>query len=222
MGKWKIIIPTIMFLFFVGFVMACKENYNLGEEVIVFDIIETRGSGAECNISLYNKTEQIYDFNHTMQRYGFLYNISYGTNLSKGTYRSAIECVKDTSTYLGECNFIIESNKRMELAITIGLGILISFLVIFTITSKAIWLKILFGYGTLGFTLLETNVIKLMAESNGMEKNIIKMLATSYATMLWITITLISLGFVYGLYCLFMYAKDSLNKRNKRNLEFEF
>ena len=108
MKKWIIII--IMVLLGMNLAYSCKELYNPNENVIITDIIESYGEGAFCNLSIYHNDTFI--LSTEMERNGLAYNYSAGV-LSKGTYKSNIECNLSNSTFLGECNFIIEGEDDM-------------------------------------------------------------------------------------------------------------
>jgi len=136
----KLILPTIIFLLIISIVMACKESYLSTEDVIIFDSVEEYGSGANCNISLFNDTDIIYA-NLTMEMDGLKYNYSFGKDLPAGIYRTSIECKKDvtincTDIYLGECNFTVEQEVESEYYLYV-----VSIIVFFALLSLAYYVE---------------------------------------------------------------------------------
>ena len=79
---------------------------------------------------------------------------------------------------------VMEGKAEMEIALIMGLGIVILICLTFSIVMKQIWLRMLFFYPMLGFILLEINTIKLMAEVNNMGGGIITMLRDRKSTRL--------------------------------------
>jgi len=142
--KWKILIFIMFLLVFVSIVFACKESYYYGEDDIeIFDSIEDYGINANCNLSIYNETDVVYQ-NLSMEQYGFLYNYSLGkTDLPIGTYRAKIECHKSnsdnlncTDVYLGECNFVVIENVDLQYYLYLS-----AILIFFILLGLSYWLE---------------------------------------------------------------------------------
>ena len=126
MKKWKLL-PILIFLILINTGIACKERYNLNENVIIIDTIVSWGEGAQCNITTYNKTLGLIN-SSWMDRIELSYqkNLS---NLPKGIYTSSIECNYSNNVYLGECKFNVGINEKQMIAIMIGLGLCLVFFI---------------------------------------------------------------------------------------------
>ena len=121
MRKWKPII-LITFLILINITIACKQVYNPAEDVIILDVIEEDGSGADCNISIYGNTSLTQ--NGVMNNNGLVYSYDAG-KLEVGMYSAAITCNKSDSTYLGECKFKVEYEDKMIIAAIIVLPMIL-------------------------------------------------------------------------------------------------
>lgn len=221
MAKWKIIIPIIMFTILIGIVMACKEVYKPNEVVNIFDEVEESGLGAECNVTLYNETQELYT-NKTMQMEDLKYNYSFGTNLSIGEYRARIECHKlcpynanCTNLYLGECNFVIESDGRMEIAIMLVMVGMIAVFIVFTFffAKHESSLTYFFLLGTFICTAISLNLGWQMARQNTF--SYVGVILVAYRVSLWVTWLL----FLYILIILTVRMFNFMKIRKQRELD---
>lgn len=100
-------------------VMGAMDVFPYGSEVVIEDVIESIGNGADCNISVYQNNSRI--INEAMDRHGLAYNYSLGEDLHIDTYVCVIECMKQNCSYLGICDFEVTGDKKMWNAIVLAL-----------------------------------------------------------------------------------------------------
>ncbi len=117
---------TIMFLVLIPIGIACKQRYDINEEVLIYDIIESDGSGASCNITLYKGG--MFNQSGWMNRTGLSYEYN-ASKLTKETYSAGIECNSTTGNWVGECKFDVGVNEKQMIAIMIGLGLCLIFFI---------------------------------------------------------------------------------------------
>jgi len=110
------------------FVEGCKPIYSPGETVEIYDAIETIGSGADCNISIYQNITLI--SSGVMTRTDLAYNYTVGL-LNKSQYIANIECNLTSSTFLGECKFEVAEDEKVYIAIGIVLIFIMALLLYF-------------------------------------------------------------------------------------------
>jgi hypothetical protein len=139
---WK---AVILLLLVIPLSLACKQAYDLDEDVVLFDIIEESGLGASCNMTVYNSTHHISNGTMNVSGYKYTYNAS---RLKKGTYTSYIICNKSGFEYLGECKFKVEEDDSMIIGIIILLPIILGiFFLIGAVTlNKSHWHLKIFLY----------------------------------------------------------------------------
>lgn len=125
MRRWKIL-TILMLLILIPIGMACKQRYDINEEVLIYDIIESDGDGASCNLTLFKGG--VFNQSNFMNRTGLSYEYN-ASKLTKETYSASIECNISTSTYLGECKFDVGVNEKQMIAIMIGLGLCLIFFI---------------------------------------------------------------------------------------------
>jgi len=116
--KWKILTIIILFVVSLKITMGCKQTYDLNENIIIYDIMESEGINASCNLTLYKEGTLNQSGWMTQTDLSYEYNAS---KLTKGIYSVSIECNKTVATYLGECKFEIGVNEKQMIAIMIGL-----------------------------------------------------------------------------------------------------
>lgn len=114
MNKFIYLIIMVM-LISINIGYASKESYGLTENVILQDVIQTSGAGAECNVEVYNKTSQVSAgnmSNPTILLY--TYNASI---LEKGSYVALFNCNLTNSTFYGSTQFEVKGDDNMLLGI---------------------------------------------------------------------------------------------------------
>ena len=131
--KKLMMIILVAVLVLVGVASACKEVYRTNEDVIVSDKLVSWGIGADCNITLKQNTTFI--DTQWMNKTGTLVYYNFG-NLSIGAYNADIECnetniaTNTTNYYTGNCDFIVESESKMIIAMIILLPMLLGFIML--------------------------------------------------------------------------------------------
>lgn len=113
MKKWIILIIMLMLL--TTTIYAWKDSFTLGEEMIIEDTIETYGDGAWCNITIYQNNTLIETAYMNRTNLAYSHNIT-NLNLTVDYYVCNIECNLSNSTFIGECDFVIETGDKMILA----------------------------------------------------------------------------------------------------------
>jgi len=112
MKKWIILI--VVMLMFASQSYAWKDSFNVGEEVIIEDTIETAGLSQVCNITIYQNSTLIQTANMTRNGLAYSYNAGIaGTDLEEDYYVCAIECTPAANPFLGECNFVVEGRMTI-------------------------------------------------------------------------------------------------------------
>lgn len=121
--KKTLIIYISIFILLVIPVFACKPIYGLNEDVVIIDSIESSGSGALCNITIYNTTALVDYDNMTQDGRKYYYNASI---LPEGTYNSIIECNKTDVIYTGGCDFKVYEENKMIIGMIILIPLVLS------------------------------------------------------------------------------------------------
>jgi len=101
----KIILIPLMLLMLSIVAIACDISYGPSDNVLIYDVIEEIGDGADCNITLYK--ENVLIQTAWMDRFGLSYYYDAGV-LNESLYISNIECNRSNSSYLGQCKFTVE------------------------------------------------------------------------------------------------------------------
>jgi len=128
-----------MFLVLTSYAYACKTEYRTTENVIVEDVIENIGLNADCNITLYNNNTLL--SNDIMLRQGLAYNFDYGI-LNRSAYVSNIQCNLSNSSFLGQCNFVVqEGGDTMYIALGIIMIGIITFILFVSLFTDSLNLK---------------------------------------------------------------------------------
>jgi hypothetical protein len=188
--------------------LACKEVYLPSEDVIIEDVIEYLGDGADCNISLYSNNTQLQD--KQMLRFGLAYTYTFG-QLPEGVYMSNIECNLSNSTFLGQCNFIVEGDRMSGWVLGIGVVLLGVIGLLFFLAEK---FDLFFFTDTLGrqypimryllyliggwFIFAIVAVVNRMAEIDNLE--ITGMLTTFMKAIMWVMLFVTIIWFVGFIY----------------------
>lgn len=100
-------------------VMGAMDVFPYGSEVIIEDVIESVGEGADCNVSVYQSNSRI--LLERMDRSDLAYNYSLGDALCIDTYVCIIECNLSNNSFLGVCDFEVTGDKKMWNAIVLAL-----------------------------------------------------------------------------------------------------
>lgn len=100
-------------------VMGAMDVFPYGSEVIIEDVIESVGEGADCNVSVYQSNSRI--LLERMDRSDLAYNYSLGDELCIDTYVCIIECNLSNNSFLGVCDFEVTGDKKMWNAIVLAL-----------------------------------------------------------------------------------------------------
>jgi hypothetical protein len=169
----------LMFLFLIvtGIVLACKDRYDVNEEVLIYDIIEKEGEGASCNLTLYKGG--VLNQSNWMNRTGLSYKYN-ASKLTREIYSAGIECNKTTGNWEGECKFKVgEEIKMWEIMIGLILG-LITFIMFYLLKTtenfdmKVFWGSFGFFFIVVDFWFLYRAVLVLSGEP-GIVSNILRM-----------------------------------------------
>ena len=105
----------------------------------------------------------------------------------------------------------------MEIAILSFFGVLIIAFFYLAYSFEYEIMRIFFFLIGFGFCILGINECRLLAEQSGLESNIIKMLNTTHAVLVWILYLFLMLFFIYGLYLSFIKLRGVLdNKRTQK------
>lgn len=112
----KIILLLLIGLVVVPVGLACKQRYDLYENVLIYDIIETEGNNSDCFLYLYKG--EVLNQSGWMNRSGlaYWYNASV---LAEDTYSATIECNLSGSQFRGECKFKVLEEEKVIIAILI-------------------------------------------------------------------------------------------------------
>lgn len=139
-------------LLLVGSVLACKEKYDINENIIIIDVIESSGMNASCTITVYdgNSTLDV----QNMSRNGLVYTYN-GSPLNPGVYTSDISCTHNSSLYQSECKFEVEGTKMIWiLAVALGFAFALFALGIYKEDEHMVGLASIIGMGIGVFTLI--------------------------------------------------------------------
>jgi len=101
----KIILLPLVLIVVSMFSLACDISYGPSDNVLIYDVIEELGDGAECNITIY-KNNTLIDTS-LMTRFGLSYSYDAGV-LNESLYIANIECNLSNSSFLGQCKFTVE------------------------------------------------------------------------------------------------------------------
>lgn len=176
-------------------------------------------SGATCQVEIRNKSLQaIYNATLTEIRGGW-YNTTYNTS-EVGKYFCRQNCTKESFYTAEACNFIIEGEETMNLAIILMFGVFAFILTALAITTQQLILKGFFMLMDLGIVVLGINTAKLIAVAGGASASIVKMLNTAFSVGIWMLYTLVAIGAIYGLYHAFIYLRN-LTKPDRQNQDLE-
>ena len=206
--KWKIIFLLILIgLIYLGELQACKQRYDVNENVIIIDIVPPDGEGAQCNITTYNETIELINSSIMTQK-GLAYEKNL-TVLPRGIYSSSIICNSSGTTFEGECKFKVgEEVKMWDIAAIVGmLGIisLFAFLAFHfhnksttkekegeltgskDLVKDANWFKMMELFCVLFvmfLTILLNNTARLIAEDAGATPSILTMFDTLHISLI--------------------------------------
>ena len=112
-----------------------------------------------------------------------------------------------TETY--DTKFQREVTSRMYGALAAFLGLMVIVFLVMTIVARKPVLKMLFLFMMFGSLTISINTAKLIAESQSASQNIINMLITAYKISLWTMYIMAFIVFIYAMYKLFLYLKES-------------
>ncbi len=102
----KLLICLWTALLLIPAVLACSVEYSSGNNVKIYENIESWGEGSNCNLSIY-KDGSLYT-SVWMDVDGRAYSYDAGV-LPKGYYTSGIECTDvHNNSYVGECKFVVD------------------------------------------------------------------------------------------------------------------
>ena len=197
----------------MNFVVADTGETETYKPREIFDLsihlIDKEGNveNANCSVEIRN---QSYDLilNDGMNEIGEgWYNYTYN-NSKVGKYFCRQNCTKGTDFAAMTCDFIIEGDSEMDVAIILMLGVFMIVLTLLAISSNSLWLRGFFGIIDLGVLLLGINTARLIAISGGASSGIVDMLNSAYATSMWIMLFILSIAMIYGLWNLFLYFKN--------------
>lgn len=212
MRKWKLLpILMLIILINVGIIFACKQRYDINENVIIIDIIPPDGLGARCNITTYNESIGLIN-SSIMGMNGLAYSKNL-TILQRGTYSSSIICNVSGTTFEGECKFKVGDEVRMwDIAAIIGMLGIISLFAFLTshfhrkattketegelsgskdLIKDANWFKMmeLFCILLILFLMvLLNNTARLIASDSGASSNVLNMFNTLHIALIATTI----------------------------------
>jgi hypothetical protein len=109
-----ILMWVLVGLVLVGNVLACHDQYELDEEVVIYDVIEKAGNGSDCFIDVYNSSGLATSGWMVKNSMDYSFNAS---RLPAGTYSASILCNLSSNDFLGECKFVVKEDSKVLVAI---------------------------------------------------------------------------------------------------------
>ena len=208
----------LLILISTGIAFACKQRYDINEEVLIYDIIETDGEGADCNLTLFKGG--VFNQSNWMNRTGLSYEYN-ASKLTKETYSAAIECNSSTSTYLGECKFKVgEEISMWEITVAIGIAcMMFLFLALFFKFQSSIR----FAFMLMAFVIMNilTKMMHQLSIEFSLSSSITSILLVTYRVSLFMTLFM----FFYVMIVFFSafktgtFKKDQFNDGYKKGFE---
>ena len=111
-----LMILICIFMLIIPLGMACKQRYDLFEDVMIYDIIESEGNGSDCMLYLYKG--EVLNQSGWMNKSGLAYWYNAST-LPQDTYSATIECNLSASQFRGECKFKVLEESKLIIGILI-------------------------------------------------------------------------------------------------------
>jgi hypothetical protein len=176
MKKWNIIMIMVLFLVLIQTAIACKDWYNVEEEIIILDVIESDGRGAMCNLTLYTSNQTL-NQSGIMNMSGLSYSYN-ASQLPRDTYSASIECNNTGTDYYGDCKFKVGSDVEMW-EITLGLILICLTGIIFYLATLMPNFDLKLIFATLGalFIVIDLwfayRITDLLSGSTGITNNVL-------------------------------------------------
>jgi len=104
-----------------------------------------------------------------------------------------------------------------EVALTQGVGVLTACMFYLAVRLDFTWLRVLFGYFGLGFSLLLINLITHIADANGAAAAITNTLDAAYFYASKLYLVMIAALFCYVFYKAFIFLRDTFTQKNYSN-----
>ncbi|MBU1020046.1 MAG: hypothetical protein KJ847_02435 [Firmicutes bacterium] len=218
MKKWKLL-TILMILVLIPIGIACKERYDINENVIIIDAIPFWGEGAQCNITTFNTSMNIVS-SSWMDRNGFAYKTNL-TTLPRGTYTSSIVCNLTANMYLGECKFKVgEEISMWEITVAIGIAcMMFLFLALFFKFQSSIR----FAFMLMAFIMMNilTKLMHQLSIEFSLSASITSIMLVTYRVSLFMTLFM----FFYVMIVFFSafktgtFKKDQFNDGYKKGFE---
>ena len=209
----------IIGLIYIGDSQACKDRYDIYENVIIIDAIPFWGDGAQCNITTYNTSMEIVD-SSWMDRTGLAYKTNL-TILSRGIYTSGIICNLSSNRYLGECKFKVgEEISMWEITVMIGIAcMMFLFLALFFKFQSSIR----FAFMLMAFIIMNilTKLMHQLSIEFTLSSSITTILLVTYRVSMFMTLFM----FFYVMVIFFSafktsnFKKDNFNDGYKKGFE---
>src|SRR3990167_6453140 len=147
------------------------------------------------------------------------YNTTYNTS-KVGKYFCRQNCTSGRQHIAETCDFIIQGDSEMNIAIVMGVGIFVFILIGLAIMTKQLILRAFFGILGFGAMLILINISSLIAKTNGADAKIITMLFSTYKIGLWVLYVTLAIAVIYGIYGLLEYLRGTAGMvREKPNLQ---
>lgn len=216
--KWKKLIIIIMFLFLIPIGIACKQRYDVNEEVLIYDIIESDGSGASCNLTLFKGG--VFNQSNFMNRTGLSYEYN-ASKLTRDIYSAGIECNATAGTWTGECKFKVgEEISMWEITVMIGIAcMMFLFLALFFKFQSSIR----FAFMLMAFIIMNilTKLMHQLSIEFTLSSSITTILLVTYRVSMFMTLFM----FFYVMVVFFSafktsnFKKDNFNDGYKKGFE---
>lgn len=127
----------------------------------------------------------------------------------------------DNTAIVNLTAFTKTGGEDMEIAIIIGVSIITVIFMGAAVAARVVWLKALFFYVGLGFTLIIANTAKAMAVNTAMNSNTLAMLDTIYIALLWVNYALWFIGFVGVITWSFNLLNNIIKKGKNREIDWD-
>jgi hypothetical protein len=196
--KWKLLLITALLA--AQLATACIVQYDSGNNITILENIESKGLGSDCNLTVYNETDDVYS--DWMARNDLLYTESVGY-LPTGEYTAGIECnytvnSSFSNSYVGECKFEVKEASDMIIAFLAGILILsgIMLYIAFGIEKIHGLLKLLFITMTIFMQIFTGRLIMIAAEGT----DYAALSLTLYTTIIWVIRFFVLYLIVYFIY----------------------
>lgn len=201
------------------------EEYAPGEKIpLSIHLTNSTGNvvGASCNIQVLNSSYGLILNGPMNEISGGWYNYTYNTS-QVGFYFCRNNCTLGSAFTAETCNFEVEGDKNMLIAIMICISLIIAaYLYLGTNLSFTLFEGVFTNHGAMKFLLLIVSFWLLIVplglliaynQQNGGSVAIDNSLTAMYSAMIWINLFLCAYLFAWFLFHLINYAKDKFTRK---------